>query len=133
MRRQDRIQPLLQEARHHHHKANLPYQLTEERLTEDQALLHTQTLLHTPEEAAAQAARAEVQLTTALAYQEALRPTTEVLQTTATTAVQHLAQHAHPDTAEAVAEDTAEAVPAVAAIAAEAAAARPAEEDRNNH
>ena len=121
------------EARHHHHKASLQYQLTEERLTEDQARLHTQTLLRTQEEAAPQAARAEALLTTARAYREAPRPTTEVLLTTAITAVHHPLQHARQDIAEAVAVATAEAVPAVAAIAAEAAAARPEEEDRNNH
>lgn len=118
---------------HHQHKASLPYQPTEERPTEDQARLHTQTLLHTQEEAAAQAARAEALLTTARAYREAPRPTTEVLLTTAITAVHHPLQHARQDIAEAVAVAIAEAVQAEAAIAAEAVAAHPVEEDRNNH
>jgi hypothetical protein len=123
----------LPEARHHQHKASLPYQQTDNRLIEGQVLLHTQTLLHIQEEAAAQAARAEALLTTARAYREALRPTTEVLLTTAITAVHHPQQHARQDIAEAVAVATAEAVPAEADIAAEAVAAHPEEEDRNNH
>ncbi len=130
VRQQDRILLLLQEVRHHH-KTSLLHQLTEDRPTEDQVLLHTQTLLHTQEEAAVRAAREEALSTTVRAYREVLRPTTEVLQATVITAVHHPQRHVLQDTAEAVAEDTAEAVPVAAEVTEEAAeAAHPVEEDR---
>lgn len=116
-----------QESRRHRQEAG--------RLTEDRQCLRRRQarVLHTQEEAAVQAARAEAPSEASRQRQEARQATTEALRQAAITAARHQPRHVRQVrqvTVQAVAA-TAEAVPAVAEATAEAAAeARPEEEDR---
>lgn len=114
-----------QESRRHRQEAG--------RLTEDRQCLRRRQarVLHTQEEAAVQAARAEAPSEASRQRQEARQATTEALRQAAITAAHH--QHHHAHQAIAAAEGaTAEAARAVAEVTAEAAVAvLPAAGDRN--
>lgn len=104
------------------------------RLTEDRQCLRRRQarVLHTQEEAAVQAARAEAPSEASRQRQEARQATTEALRQAAITAARHQPRHVRQVTVQAVAAATAEAARAVAEVTAEAAVAvLPAAGDRN--